>query len=614
MKRKAFAAAIIALTLLPGGLAAQFARTYGGAGNESATGILPTPDDGFLIAGTGSLLKLAPDGSLEWARSYAAAGLSSLSSVCATPDGGYLLAGGGGFSIYLVRTDASGAPLWLKSFATAASGTADVFATADGGYGLVGDSVGTNGAWVARLDASGDVISQRSFGLGTGERGRSGAAAPDGGLAVAGVSGSNMAFVFRVEAGGGLSWQKSYVALDYAICEVAAIDRVEGGFVIAGTLANGDDWAGRTDVHGFVYKLGEDGALQWARAVAGAEVRGGWATPDGGIVVTGKDGQPNLFVIKFRPDGEIEFQNAFGGYLEEEGVGAVPCLAGGYAAVGTTRSFGAGETDILAVRVSPEGVLGSCRFSAGAGFSAITPAVSEGIIDLTEEETAFAEETGMIEALDLGGQIESYRLCSDMKLLTIRSNLGIGAAAVTPPLGTHTYAAGGSVTISATSPLTLYGSTYRFRQWEGDVFSTTNPLTLTITDDTTIQVDYDLESPPPPPPDPDSPKGCYIATAAYGTPLDPAVRLLREFRDRRLLTNAIGRSFVGAYYRWSPAAARAIARTPALRILTRALLVPVIAMAFLVLKLGWVPVLLVMAAAMAALVRRRTMKRRARLA
>lgn len=49
--------------------------------------------------------------------------------------------------------------------------------------------------------------------------------------------------------------------------------------------------------------------------------------------------------------------------------------------------------------------------------------------------------------------------------------------------------------------------------------------------------------------------GCFIATAAYGTPMAAEVRYLRAFRDQYLLTNAIGRGFVRAYYAVSPALA-----------------------------------------------------------
>ena len=69
---------------------------------------------------------------------------------------------------------------------------------------------------------------------------------------------------------------------------------------------------------------------------------------------------------------------------------------------------------------------------------------------------------------------------------------------------------------------------------------------------------------------------CFIATAAYGSYLDPHVEALRRFRDHYLLTNAAGRSFVSFYYQYSPPAAELISKHKALRTLTRWVLTPAV--------------------------------------
>ena len=67
---------------------------------------------------------------------------------------------------------------------------------------------------------------------------------------------------------------------------------------------------------------------------------------------------------------------------------------------------------------------------------------------------------------------------------------------------------------------------------------------------------------------------CFVATAAYGSSLDPRLDSLREFRDRYLITNRPGRALVHFYYDHSPALADYIADRNWLRAIVRGLLAP----------------------------------------
>ncbi len=75
--------------------------------------------------------------------------------------------------------------------------------------------------------------------------------------------------------------------------------------------------------------------------------------------------------------------------------------------------------------------------------------------------------------------------------------------------------------------------------------------------------------------------GCFIATAAYDSPDAPAVRVLRNFRDRYLASNAAGRAFVRWYYRISPGLAARLNAHPALKPFVRMALEPLVALAYL---------------------------------
>jgi hypothetical protein len=81
-----------------------------------------------------------------------------------------------------------------------------------------------------------------------------------------------------------------------------------------------------------------------------------------------------------------------------------------------------------------------------------------------------------------------------------------------------------------------------------------------------------------PPPEPiQGGGGCFIATAAYGSPMAEELDTLRAFRDEYLLTNPLGEALVEGYYSASPPIAEFIAERPELRALIRAGLVPVVA-------------------------------------
>jgi hypothetical protein len=80
--------------------------------------------------------------------------------------------------------------------------------------------------------------------------------------------------------------------------------------------------------------------------------------------------------------------------------------------------------------------------------------------------------------------------------------------------------------------------------------------------------------------------GCFIATAAYGSYATPCVLILREMRDRFLLTNSIGKSFVSLYYKYSPPVAEFIANHDDVKMLVRLSLLPLVGISWMSLKIG----------------------------
>jgi hypothetical protein len=71
-------------------------------------------------------------------------------------------------------------------------------------------------------------------------------------------------------------------------------------------------------------------------------------------------------------------------------------------------------------------------------------------------------------------------------------------------------------------------------------------------------------------------KNCFIATAAYGSPMAPEVETLRNFRDTVLLAHPFGEVLVQWYYKTSPRWARWIEPRQRARRLVRVLLAPIL--------------------------------------
>jgi hypothetical protein len=96
-----------------------WAATYGGVDDDLATSIRQTSDRGYIVAcgtrsfGTGSadiwILKLRPDGSVEWQKTYGGISDDSVFSIHETRKGGYIVAcgtesfGAGKFDFWVLK-------------------------------------------------------------------------------------------------------------------------------------------------------------------------------------------------------------------------------------------------------------------------------------------------------------------------------------------------------------------------------------------------------------------------------------------------------------------------------------------------------------------------------
>jgi hypothetical protein len=142
-----------------------------------------------------------------------------------------------------------------------------------------------------------------------------------------------------------------------------------------------------------------------------------------------------------------------------------------------------------------------------------------------------------------------------------------GGNVTTPGEGTSIYEKGTVVNLVATPD-----TGYHFVNWTGNVSTIDGVEDATTT--ITMQDDYDITANF----EADASRGCFIATAAYGTPMAKEIQILREVRDEYLLTNPLGQAFVHLYYKISPPIATFITDHTSLKPIVRAGLLPAVAM------------------------------------
>ncbi|TDP58621.1 T9SS type A sorting domain-containing protein [Flavobacterium dankookense] len=231
-------------------------KSYGGKHAEYLFDVIPTPDYGFILAGsslskkTGNktednrgdldywVWKMDEKGELDWQKSFGGTGQDILRCVLLTNEGGFLLAGSsqsaegldkkestkGQSDFWIIKLNAQGGEEWQKTIG--GSGQDDLTAvvrTKDGGFVIGGSSsseksgdksVGNFGGldyWVLKLDKDGKIVWQQTFGGDYNDELRSIAITQDGGYLLGGSSNSSDV---------GTKTQKSYGASDYWIIKL----------------------------------------------------------------------------------------------------------------------------------------------------------------------------------------------------------------------------------------------------------------------------------------------------------------------------------------------------------------------------------------------------------
>jgi uncharacterized delta-60 repeat protein len=257
---------------------------------------------------------------------------------------------------------------WYRAFGGEAKDWAYAMtATWDGGVCTAGrtasQGAGREDAWLVRVDGDGRMLWNKTFGGAEIDRARAIVELADRSLVVAGATESSGAgefdvWVFKVSADGELIWDRQFggPATDWASALVATSD----GGVAVGAYTQ-DVSEGPYDF--WVLKLDGEGNLEWQQRFGGEQTD--WsnaitATSDDGIVVVGHTessgaGGADFWVLQLNSQGDLIWQRTFGGAKADYASAVTTTREAELLVTGMTISQGAGLFDGQIIKLTATG-------------------------------------------------------------------------------------------------------------------------------------------------------------------------------------------------------------------------------------------------------------------
>ncbi len=150
-----------------------------------------------------------------------------------------------------------------------------------------------------------------------------------------------------------IAWEKSYGGSKFDLPS-SIFQTADNGYVIAGssTSDDGDLTMNYGSQDYWIVKISSIGLLEWQKSLGGS--RGDTAeciiqTSDGGYIVSGftsssngdvtfNHGASDVWVVKLDIDGNIKWENSYGGTSSENGKNIIQTLDGGYIIAASSSS------------------------------------------------------------------------------------------------------------------------------------------------------------------------------------------------------------------------------------------------------------------------------------
>jgi hypothetical protein len=371
-------------------------RTYGGSNVEwlyaGTSTVQQTTDGGFIVVGEtysfgagGSdvyLIKTNPLGDTLWSRTYGGTSDEIGVTVQQTRDGGYIITGATddiwspSSDVFLIKTDSIGNIIWNRAYGGNNWDMGHwVEQTSDGGYIVVGWtlSFGAGGTdiYVIKTDSVGDISCSNCWSRTYGGSGWDGVApasrTSDGGYLLAGDTYSfgtgvlNDAYVIKIDSTGQIIWNRTYSA--YGWEHAQARETPDGGYIVVGNT----HYAGGPPHDIFLFKTDSTGDIAcencWTRTygASGDDAIGTFLVmPDGRYSILGGTssfgaGGVDICLLEIASTGDILRTQTYGGMFDDYGSSIQKTTDGGYIVAGWSHSFGAGESDVMLIKLDSSG-------------------------------------------------------------------------------------------------------------------------------------------------------------------------------------------------------------------------------------------------------------------
>jgi hypothetical protein len=197
-------------------------------------------------------IKIDASGGIVWDRTFGGEKDDYVTCMEETDDGGCFVAGSsnsfnteGGYDVYLVKLNASGEKIWVKTYGGNDNDAAQVvLESGDGGCFIAGstctDIGGNDHIYLVKIDANGNIVRENNLGTWWGPDSiRTAQRTTDGGLVMVGATGSFPGWeninLIKVDAAGEKSWEKVFGRDgDFHDYGISLRETKEGGFIVLG--------------------------------------------------------------------------------------------------------------------------------------------------------------------------------------------------------------------------------------------------------------------------------------------------------------------------------------------------------------------------------------------